>query len=102
MRIKYITMEELDSLADQDKREKNIERCESNGFEYCYICGRKVSDADLEKLNNGSGEGWIHGFEGGAKWTTADVKGIPDDGANLGCWAVGSTCYKKFLKLLHE
>lgn len=56
----------------------------------CGCCGREIKNLETAKA--------LHLIEGG-RYFTEDERTINEkEGADMGWWTVGPTCYKKFLK----
>lgn len=89
--MKTITLEKIRSK-DYDKWEYRNCNC-SKGDTPCVICGKTIKG---EQVKAGH---WLRMYEGG-EFLTDDME-TPDGElpGDMGCFPVGESCYKRFLKM---
>ena len=93
MRIASYKIQEPDYMEQYEKAMGNYK----DGFSACPICGRLTNwDAACKKNRI------LRIVEGGGTITDELENPEFDGGADVGCWAVGATCWKKWLKATAE
>lgn len=75
-----------DVLWGKHKVDHNSNRA---GFTPCLICGKGIRN-DAKRIH------WLRVGEGGSHLLTEDE---PEDAGEMGCWPVGSDCWKKHPEL---
>ena len=92
-------------VADWDKvslnyetRERNENQSQEKGFEIgysiCGCCGKPIKNPENAKA--------LHLIEGGEYFTEYEDEINTCNGADMGWWKIGPTCYKKFKKNSYE
>jgi hypothetical protein len=79
------------SLLDtySEDRERRIEKAETEGWEYCICCGRRIKDTSKAVE--------IEMIDGGDVWTYQETNDYNDPGY-MGAWWLGKTCFNAWIK----
>jgi hypothetical protein len=87
MKIATIKLQTPDCGEQRNRSYENLKE----GFDPCPICGKNTNWDEAVKAGR-----VLHWVDGGANLT--DDMTEKDDGSDLGCWPVGATCWRKWLK----
>lgn len=93
MRLSIEQVQEPDYMAQMEKSWRK----EKEGYSICPICGRLTNWDDACKKNR-----ILRIVNGGGTITDELENPEFDGGADVGCWAVGATCWKKWLNAVKE
>ena len=95
--IKLIVANWENVCLNYDIKERNENKCyekEVDSFRICGCCGKEIKNMENAKS--------LHLIEGGKYWTEYEGTINECEGADMGWFTVGPTCYKKFNKNSYE
>lgn len=72
-----------------EERERRIDKAESEGWDYCLCCGKRIKDRSKAVE--------IEMIDGGNVWTVGESNDINDPGY-MGAWWLGPSCFKAWKK----